>query len=86
MKRYIEAYRFREQLMREHDRFVFGDKKQDKWVSAGLILALAELDSQPTVEAIPISWLEEVALYKWHHTYAERVINDMIELWRKDNK
>lgn len=77
----IDRKRLRESLMHEQAKWMLSKDPQMQHTSAGFLLAVAELDSQPTVKAIPISWIEEVALYKWHHTVIEEELLKMIKEW-----
>lgn len=45
----IDRKLLRNILMREQARYILSDRMTDKHISAGFMLAIAELDSQPTV-------------------------------------
>ena len=79
----IDRDKLRESLLHEQAKYMMSEHEQNRHTSAGFLLAVAELDSQPTVKAIPISWIEEVALYKWHHTVIEEELLKMIKEWEK---
>ena len=76
MRRLIDADRLREALMREQARYIMSDHLQSKHTSAGFLLAIAELDSQPTVEAIPVEWIR-----RWED---EWLGTEFVELMMKD--
>ena len=77
----IDRNKLREVLLHEQAKYMMSEHEQNRHTSAGFLLAVAELDSQPTVKAIPISWIEEVALYKWHHPVFEEELLKMIKEW-----
>ena len=55
----IERTKLRDSLLYEQAKYMMSEHEQNKHTSAGFLLAVAELDSQPKVEAIPVEWLRE---------------------------
>lgn len=86
MRRLIDADRLRETLMREQAKYIMSDHLQSKHTSAGFLLAIAELDSQPDVEAIPVDDLQLTwNSYYVRHGHKPEDIQEIINKWRKDN-
>lgn len=55
----IDRNKLRESLLHEQAKYMMSEHEQNRHTSAGFLLAVAELDSQPIIEAIPISRLKE---------------------------
>lgn len=55
----IEANRLRQILLDQQAKYMMSEHEQNRHTSAGFLLAVAELDSQPEVNAIPVSRLQE---------------------------
>ena len=84
MRRRIDADRLREALMREQARYIMSDHLQSKHTSAGFLLAIAELDSQPDVDAIPLDELRELWIaYQVNHAMLPDDIEKLITAWKK---
>lgn len=45
----VDKKRLREILLREQAKYILSDRMTDKHISAGFMLAIAELDSQPVI-------------------------------------
>lgn len=54
----IDKKKLRDSLVREQARYILSDRMTDKHISAGFMLAIVELDSQPVLDAIPIEWIK----------------------------
>jgi len=85
MMELIERSKLRDSLLYEQAKYMMSEHEQNKHTSAGFLLAVAELDSQPNVDAIPVKWIAEYIQSKLHHTVDEEVIQKMIREWRADH-
>ena len=81
----IDKKMLRDSLMHEQAKYMMSEHQQNKHTSAGFLLAVAELDSQPTVKAIPIDWVKKYTAV-WHHTNIETVLNNMLSEWEKQER
>ncbi len=79
--RLVDADRLRENLLHEQAKYMMSEHEQNRHTSAGFLLAVAELDSQPTVQAIPAEWIKAYADERWHHTVTLTWIAEMIKDW-----
>lgn len=83
----IDRDKLREVLMREQAKYIMSDHMQGKHTSAGFLLAIAELDSQPEVEAITVEDLRLLWTdYVVSHGNPPENIETLIVRWRKETK
>lgn len=78
----IEREKLRESLMHEQAKWMLSKDPQMQHTSAGYLLAVAELDSQLTVDAIPVEWIRKYA-EGWRHTVIGDQMLKMIDEWEK---
>lgn len=83
----IDRARLKEVLMREQGKYILSDHMQSKHISAGFMLAIAELDSQPDVEAITIEDLRRI----WRNYYTiyghgPEEVETLIDKWKKEKR
>ena len=81
----IDRERLRATLINEQAKHIMSDHMTDKHVGAGFLLAIAELDSQLTIDAIPLKDL----LRLWNdyivsHGNAPEDIEVLINKWKKE--
>lgn len=81
--RVIDAYKVQLKLFEESKNIRYFDKnkKKSQIFADGLDFAWTMLDNAPTVDAIPIEWIN-----KWikENTYADVI--DMVRDWEKENE
>ena len=83
----IDRNQLREKLMHEQAKYIMTDHMQSKHISGGFLLAIAELDGMPNVEAIPVEDLQR--LWEEHRTRYGHNAEDiglLISQWRKENR